>query len=86
MIGISANRVRSLVNDCKTEMDVASILRSHRIKYTFTTETGYLSIRIPCRKGCVRVYRTCDRKNRFMVRGISRTDMVLPVPVLHNDY
>ena len=73
---ITSARVRSLVSDCKTEMEVASVLRSHKIKYSFATDTGFMTIRIPCRKGCVRVYRTCSRSAPFLVR----TDNPSPVP------
>lgn len=84
MIKVTAARVRSLVTECKTEMEIAHVLRSHKIRYTFTTETGTLTIRIPCHKGCVRVYRTCSRSAPFMVQGTKST-MVFPVPVLHAD-
>ena len=84
MIKVSAARIRSLIAGCMTEMEVTSVLRSHKIRYTFTTETGILSIRIPCRKGSVQVYRTCSRSNPFMVHGI-RSNTVYHVPVLYND-
>lgn len=84
MIKVSTDRIRSLVSGCITEMEVAAVLRSHKIHYTFTTETGILSIRIPCRKGSVQVYRTCSRSNPFAVHGI-RSNTVYHVPVLYND-
>lgn len=73
---ITSARIRSMVSDCKTEMEVASVLRSHKIKYTFATDTGFITIRIPCRKGCIRVYRTCSRSAPFLVRA----DNPSPVP------
>jgi len=83
MIGITSARVRAIVTDCTTEMEVAKTLRKHRIKYTFTTETGTLSIRIPCRTGAVRVYRTCSRATRFAVTTVSRKCGISPIPVLY---
>ena len=62
------DKIRSVVSGAKTEQDISLLLRSHKIRFAFTTETGFLSIRIPCRKGCVRVYRVCSRSCPFVVR------------------
>ena len=85
MIGINADRIRSLVSECHTEPEVVAALRSHKIKYTYTTETGTLSIKVPCRKGSVRIYRTCSKASPFMVHT-ARSSGIYPIPVLHNDY
>ena len=69
MIIITSERIRSIVSDCKTEQDIISALRSHKVKYSFTTETGYLSIRIPCKTGTIRIYRTCSRSNPFVIQS-----------------
>lgn len=82
---ITSARVRSLVSDCKTEMEVASVLRSHKIKYSFATDTGFMTIRIPCRKGCIRVYRTCSRSAPMAVRADNPVPFY-PSPVLVRDY
>ena len=82
MINITANRVRAMIEDCTTEMEVAKALRAHKVKYTFTTDTGFLTIRIPCRKGSVRVYRTCSRAARFAVQHRTPGN-VHAIPVLH---
>lgn len=66
---ISAEKIRSLVSCCTSDMDVIAILRSHKIRYQYTTETGSLSIRIPCRKGTIRIIRTCSRSMPFQVRN-----------------
>ena len=78
---ITAARIRSIIADARTERDVTDALRRHRVPYTFTTETGSLSIRIPCRAGAVHVFRS------------GSAPVVAPVipcpfrsPVLHNDY
>lgn len=65
---ITSEKIRSVIEGAKTEQDIVFLLRSHKIKYSFTTETGFLSIRIPCRKGCVRVYRVASRSCPFVVR------------------
>ena len=83
---ISSARVRSLVSDCKTEPEVVSVLRAHKIKYSFATDTGCMSIRVPCRKGYVRIYRTCSRSAPFMVQALAPAPLVYPVPVLHPEY
>ena len=85
MIGITPERIRSLISKCHTEMEVASALRSHKVKYTFTTETGFLALRVPCRKGCIRIYRACSRTAPFMVQAI-RSGSVHPVPVIRSAY
>ena len=82
---LSSARLRALVSDCKTEIDIVRTLRAHKVKYTFTTETGYMTIRIPCKKGTVRIVRTCSRSWPFVVRSDCSVP-VYPVPVLHNDY
>ena len=84
MIGVNAERIRSMIADCKTEPEVVAVLRSHKVKYAFTTDTGTLAIRVPCRKGAVRIYRTCSRTSPFMVHS-TRSSGVYPVPVLHPD-
>lgn len=58
---VTAERIRSMIADCRTEPDVIRVLRSHKVKYSFATDTGYLSIRIPCKKGYIRIYKTCSR-------------------------
>ena len=54
---ITAARVRSVIADAITEADVVDSLRRHGIRYEYSTETGYLHIKIPCKTGCLRVYR-----------------------------
>lgn len=69
MIHITTEKIRSVLAEAKTEQDISILLRSHKIKYSFTTETGFLSVRIPCRKGCVRVYRVASKSCPFVVRA-----------------
>lgn len=84
---ITSERVRSLITDCKTEMEVVSVLRSHKIKYSFTTDTGYMNIRIPCRKGCIRIVRVCSRSAPFLVRADTPSPVPhYPVPVFIRNY
>ena len=81
---ITSARVRSLVSDCKTEMEIASVLRSRKIKYSFSTASGFLSIRIPCRKGSIIIYRTCSRSAPFMVKSVSPVPFIpVSAPVYH---
>ena len=86
MLALSMNRVRSIVGNCKTEMDIVSILRSHKIKYSFSTDHGFLQIRIPYKKGYIRIYKTCSRSYPFMVTTVPAVPCIAPVPVLHNWY
>lgn len=79
---VNSSRIRSIVADCKTEYDIVLALRSHKIKYTYTTETGILNIRIPYRKGCIRIYRTCSKNTPFMVHTMR--SCVQSIPVIYN--
>lgn len=84
---VSVSRLRSMIADCRTNPEIISVLRSHKIRYSYTTETGTLSIKIPCRTGSVRIYRTCSRSAPYMVSAVSPSPFVpAPVPVLHPDY
>ena len=71
MIIITPARVKAIVSDCKTDADLIATLRYHKIRYGYTTETGYLSVVIPCSTGKVRVYRTASRSNPFRVAPVS---------------
>ena len=82
---INTRRIRNIIADCKTEADIISALRSHKIKYTFATDTGFLNIRIPCRKGYIRIYRTCSRSAPFLISSVPPVPFY-PVPVLHPEY
>jgi len=60
-IFITADRVRSILDDARTESDAALALRRHRIRYTFSTAGGFLHIRIPARAGVITVTRTASK-------------------------
>lgn len=84
MIALSINRVRSVVANCKTELDLVAALRNHKIKYGFSTDHGFLQVRIPYRKGYIRIYRTCSRSAPFIVSTVPAVPYIAPVPVIHN--
>lgn len=73
MIIITPNRIKAIVSDCKTDADLVATLRRHKIRYGYTTESGFLSVVIPCSTGKVRVYRTASRQNPFRVMPVSPT-------------
>lgn len=84
---VSVSRLRSLIADCRTDPEVIAVLRYHKIRYSYTTETGSLSIKIPCQTGSVRIYRTCSRSAPFMVSAVTPSPFVpVAVPVLHPEY
>lgn len=62
MILITAARIRSLISACRTDADITAMLRGHKIRYTYTTEGGELAIRIPTRKGALRIIRNAPGK------------------------
>ena len=89
MILPKTERIRSLVKDAKTEQEIIMIFRSHKIRYQFTTETGFLSIRVPCMKGCIRIFRTCSRSCPFVVRQEKPSALpreYIPAPVILTNY
>lgn len=66
---LTADRIRAVVADARTEKDIELSLRSHKIKFSYDTGAGFLSFRIPARSGTVLVYRTCSRSAPFAVRA-----------------
>lgn len=87
MLLITSARVRAIISDCKTEPEIIRKLRAHGIKYRYSTETGYINIRIACKKGTIRIYRTASRSRPFLVRQDIPVPFVpVKYPVLHNDY
>ena len=73
MIIVTPSRIRAIVSECKTDSDLVANLRHHKIKYGYTTETGFLSVVIPCKTCKVRIYRTASRSNPFRVAPVSPT-------------
>lgn len=76
---VTAERLRSIIAECKTEADVVRTLRSHRVRYYFTTETGYMSIKVPCRTGAVHIYRTCSRSAPLRMESSSPIPYTIPM-------
>lgn len=78
MIIITPNRIKDIITECRTDADLIANLRHHKIRYKYTTETGFLSVVIPCSTGKVRVYKTASRSNPF------RVVPVMPTPFYYN--
>lgn len=73
MIIITPNRVRSIIADCKTDVDLIANLRRHKIRYGYSTDSGFLSVIIPCSTGKVRVYRSASKSSPYKVAPVSPT-------------
>lgn len=71
---VTADRVRSAITGCTTEKDIEMSLRRHKIRYSYATDTGYTSLRIPCRKGTIRIYRSASRSAPFVVKYSAPVD------------
>ena len=71
---ITADRIRSAIAGATTEKDVELSLRSHKIRYSYDTRTGFLAFRIPARSGSVLVYRTASRTAPFTVKAAAAGD------------
>lgn len=71
---VTAARIRSVIAGAMTEKDVELSLRSHRIRYSYDTRSGFLAFRIPSRSGSVIVYRTASRTAPFTVKTAAPAD------------
>ena len=78
MIIITKSRVKSIVSECKTDVDLIANLRRHKIRYGYSTDAGFLSVVIPCSTGKVRVYRSASKSNPYKVAPVS------PAPFYYN--
>ena len=68
---LTASRVRSALVGARTEKDIETALRAHKIRFSYDTSAGFTAFRIPARSGPVLVYRTCSRSAPFTVRAAS---------------
>jgi hypothetical protein len=85
---LTADRIRSALDDARTEKDVELSLRAHKIKFSYDTSAGFMAFRIPARSGVVLVYRTASRSAPFMVRAaVPAAAPAFPVvPVFRPEY
>ena len=80
---ITADRIRSILDDVHTETDAALALRRHRIRYTYSTAGGALHIRIPSRAGTVTVTRTASRTRPLQVAALPAGPAAYPYTIPH---
>ena len=78
MIILTPNRLRSMIEDCRTEADLEETLRHHKVRFRYSTDSGFLSILVPCSSGTVRVYRTASRIAPFVVAPVTPTPYYRP--------
>lgn len=76
MTSITSARVRAIIDGARTEKEIETRLRRHRVRFSYDTSAGFLAFRIPARSGSVRVYRTCSRSAPFLVQPVP----AVPVP------
>ena len=79
---LSADRIRSIVVAAGTEKELENTFRRHRIRFSWTTEPGYIAARVPCRSGAVLVYRTASRSAPFQVRPAAAPACCPACPVM----
>lgn len=70
---ITSSRVRSVISGSVTEADAALALRSHKIPFRFSTDGGYLHIKVPARSGIIRIYKTASRSAPLAIVDDMRT-------------
>ncbi len=72
-INLTAERVRNIIECCTTEKQVISALKKHKVRFTPAKYSeGYsLNLYIPCKKGMIRVYRSCSRSCPFVVQHLT---------------
>lgn len=76
---LTIDRVRSLADGARSEKELENLFRRNKVRFTWTTEPGFLAARVPVRSGSVLVYRTCSRSAPFRVRSASPS-CVAPYP------
>ena len=69
MITITSKRIRNIVSECKAERELVSLLRHHKIRFSWTEG----EMKVPTRKGAIRISRS---RSRFEIHG--------PAPVPYN--
>ena len=69
-IQLTADRVRSMISGCRSDQQVLSVLKKHKVSYKQAPfSEGYmLNLRIPCRTGVIRIYRCCSRRSPYVVQ------------------
>lgn len=85
MIVLTVERIRNMISDCYSENEIIFTLRKHKVKCSFSTDSGFFHIRIPCKKGFIRIYRTCSRSCPFLVSSVPAVPLRYPVPALSNN-
>lgn len=81
---ITADRIRAILADARTEKDAAAALKRHRVRYEYSTAGGCLHLRIPARTGVVTVTRTASRTAPLDIDAAgrrTRTPGPYPFPV-----
>ena len=76
---LTVDRLRSVASAATTEKDLEKSLRRHKIRYTWTTDPGYLAARVICRSGPVLIYRSASRSAPFVIRSAAAPAVRLPV-------
>ena len=78
---VTIGRVRSVLDDVKTESDAALVLRRHRIRYSYSTEGGIFHIRIPASSGIITVTRTASRSAPLAIAAAPAVSAPFPFPL-----
>ena len=81
---VNGDRIRSLIANCYTEKAVSETLRLHKIRHHYTTETGTLSIKVPCRKGSIYITRVVSRSAPYIIRSAPPVPWY-KLPTLYNE-
>lgn len=77
---ITADRIRVILADARTEKDAAQALQRHRVRYTYSTAGGYLHIRIPGRAGIITVTKTASRTAPLRIEAAGAAGYPFPLP------
>lgn len=81
----TAARVRAAIAGARTEKDIESMLRAHKIRFSWDTRAGFLAARVPVRSGAVLIVRTASRGCPFRAMPAAPVPAAYRVPVLHPD-
>ena len=81
MIIVNQNRIKNIISDCRTETALFSALRAHKIKYSYCTEFGRGHIKITCKTGVFRIFKTGSRFT-VQIDKNNRSVPLYPIPTM----
>ena len=77
---ITSERLSAMIDGLTTEAAVLAALRHGKIKTIKRFADSSFDYYIPCKKGMIRLYRTCSRTHPFIIRPVLPCIYPDPIP------